>query len=173
VSWNPVSPQSLRGKFEGYKIQTWTDTDGEDDRREILVKHDVTRAVVDQLVPFTKNYLVAMTYNTDYNGPQSRTIEVMTPEGTPGPVEMFEGYALGASALLLVWRKPDQPNGILIGYEIRYHEVDGTKVGPLQERAPINNPEETRAKLASLKPATKYRVHIKARTRAGVGEEYV
>lgn len=77
------------------------------------------------------------------------------------------------SALLLTWRKPDQPNGVLLGYEVHYHEVIGTQVGPLQKRSPIENPEETRAKLASLKPATKYRVHIMAKTIAGAGDEYV
>jgi len=48
---------------------------------------------------------------------------VVTPQGTPGPVEMFEGFSLGASALFLIWKKPDQPNGILTGYRIYYQTV--------------------------------------------------
>lgn len=80
---------------------------------------------MDKLIPFSKNYVVVLAYNTDYNGPNSRVIEVMTEEGTPGPVESFDAYPLGASALYLVWRKPEQPNGILTGYRIYYQKVLG------------------------------------------------
>lgn len=171
-SWDPVNPENIRGKFEGYKIQTWTDNDGDDDRREILITNDSTQAVVDKLIPYSKNYVVVLAYNTDYNGPNSRIIEVMTEEGTPGPVESFDAYPLGSSALYLVWRKPDQPNGILTGYRIFYQKVTGTEVGNLMEREPpIQDPETTDAKLAGLEPGTKYRIHIKATTSKGPGED--
>ena len=99
-------------------------------------------------------------------------LERWTISGTPGPVEMFEGYALGASALYLVWRKPEQHNGILTGYKINYQKVEGTEVGLLMERVPaINDPEITMAKLAGLEPGTKYRVHLRATTVPGAGEE--
>lgn len=171
-SWDPVRPETLRGKFEGYKIQTWTDNDGEDDRREILIKNDANNAVVDKLIPYSKNYLVVMAYNTDYNGPASRVIEVETPQGTPGPVETFNAYPLGASSLYLDWQQPEHPNGILTGYRIYYQRVDGTNVGPLMEREPpIVDPEQLNAKLAGLAPSTKYRVHISATTEVGPGSE--
>jgi hypothetical protein len=77
---------------------------------------------------------------------------------------------MGSSALFLMWRRPDQPNGILTGYRIYYQTVKGTKVGPLLERQPpITDPKQTRAKLAGLEPNIKYRIHIKATTRAGEG----
>ncbi|ODN00103.1 Neuroglian [Orchesella cincta] len=171
-SWDPVNPENIRGKFEGYKIQTWTDNDGDDDRREILIKNDVMSAVIDKLIPYSKNYVVVLAYNTDYNGPSSRVIEVVTDEGVPGPVESFDAYPLGASALYLVWRKPEQPNGILTGYRIYYQKVIGTEVGPLMEREPpIMDPEITDAKLAGLEAGTKYRIHIKATTSKGPGED--
>jgi len=137
-----------------------------------MIKNDVTSAVVDKLIPFSKNYLVVMAYNTDHNGPPSRLIEVVTDEGVPGPVEFFEGYALGSSALYLLWRKPEQPNGILKGYRIYYQRVELTEVGILMERIPaIIDPEVSKAKLAGLEPGTKYRVHIRAYTEPGLGDE--
>lgn len=78
---------------------------------------------------------------------------------------------MGSSALYLVWKKPEQPNGILTGYKIYYQTVKGTMVGPLLEREPhITDPKQTRAKLAGLEEGTKYRIHIKATTSAGEGE---
>lgn len=72
---------------------------------------------------------------------------------------------MGASAFFLIWKKPKQPNGILTGYHIYYQEVDGTVTGDMSERdPPISDPMVTRAKLATLKPGTKYRITIRART---------
>ena len=105
VSWNAVSPQSLNGKFEGYKVETWTENDGDDNAREILVKNDVTKAVVDKLVPFSRNFLRVFAFNTVYNGPPSRVIEVVTGEGTPGPVESFDAFPLGPDSIYVKDRK--------------------------------------------------------------------
>lgn len=173
LSWNPVSAESVRGHFKGYKIQTWTDKGKEDNMREILVKDDVRKALVTKFVPHSKNYARILAYNGRFNGPPSNTLSFETPEGTPGTVQSFEAYQMGTSALYLVWKKPEQPNGNLNGYKIYYQEVKGTSVGPILEREPhITDPRQNRAKLAGLKPNTKYRLTIRATTRAGEGEEY-
>jgi hypothetical protein len=91
----------------------------------------------------------------------------------PGAVASFEAHPLGSSAFHLKWQKPLQTNGILTGYRIYYQTVTGTKVGPLIERRPITDPKVLHAKLAGLEPNTKYRIHIKATTRAGEGNGYI
>jgi neuronal cell adhesion molecule len=87
-------------------------------------------------------------------------------------VASFESHPLGSSAFLLKWQKPLQTNGVLTGYRIYYQTVTGTKVGPLIERKPITDARQMHAKLAGLDPNTKYRIHIKATTRAGEGNGY-
>lgn len=89
----------------------------------------------------------------------------------PGTIQSLEAFAMGSSALYLVWKKPEQENGVLTGYKIYYQTVKGTKVGPLMDRKPdISDPNTTRTKLAGLEPGTKYRIHVKAVTSAGEGE---
>lgn len=96
----------------------------------------------------------------------------MTPEGVPGTLLSLEAYPMGSSALFLVWSPPTEPNGILTGYRIYYQVVNGTKVGPLLERKPhVMEPQATSAKLAALAPETIYRVHIRATTKIGEGNE--
>uniref|UniRef100_U5EU82 Putative neuronal cell adhesion molecule n=1 Tax=Corethrella appendiculata TaxID=1370023 RepID=U5EU82_9DIPT len=173
LSWEPVSPESVRGHFKGYKIQTWTDTDGEDHLREIHVKVDSTKALVTKFVPDTTNYARVLVFNGRYNGPPSNTISFDTPEGVPSTVQSFEAIPLGSSAFMLKWKKPLQPNGKLTGYKIYYEEVKGTSLEPRLERHPhIEDSRVTDAKLAGLKPNTKYRLHITATTKAGEGEDY-
>lgn len=86
----------------------------------------------------------------------------------------LEAFPMGSSALFLVWTKPAEPNGILTGYRIYYESVNETRLGPLLERKPhITDSEATNAKLAMLAPDTKYRIHIRATTKIGEGNEYV
>ena len=86
----------------------------------------------------------------------------------------LEAFPMGSSALFLVWTKPAEPNGILTGYRIYYEPVNETRLGPLLERKPhITDVEATSAKLAMLAPDTKYRIHIRATTKIGEGNEYV
>lgn len=109
-----------------------------------------------------------------YAGPPSETLSFDTPEGVPGTVLNLEAFPMGSSALFLAWTKPAEPNGILTGYRIYYESVNGTRLGPLLERKPhITDPEATSAKLAALAPDMKYRVHVRATTKVGEGNEYV
>ncbi|XP_049882057.1 neuroglian-like isoform X1 [Pectinophora gossypiella] len=171
LSWNPVSPETVRGHFKGYKIQTWVDGE-EDNLKEIYVKADASSALVSKFKPFKKNNAQIMVYNGRFNGPPSERLTFVTPEGRPGSVKSFEAYPIGSSAMLLKWDKPVDENGILTGYKIYYQKVTGTKLGLRQERKKEIDPKFDRAKLAGLEPNTKYRIEIRAKTKAGEGDEY-
>ncbi|XP_035777597.1 neuroglian-like isoform X2 [Anopheles albimanus] len=173
VSWNPVTPESLRGHFKGYKIQTWTEADGEENLREVLITADAKQALITVLVPDSTNYARILAYNGRYNGPASTTISFDTPEGVPSTIQSLEAYPLGSSAFLLRWKRPLLPNGKLTGYKIYYEEIKGTTVGPRSEREPhISDPAVLEAKLGRLKPNSKYRIHVVATTKAGEGQDF-
>ena len=88
-------------------------------------------------------------------------------------MDELECFPMGSSALLLAWKKPEEVNGQLRGYRIYYQEVVGTKLGPLLERKPrINDPKTDKAKIAGLKPHSKYRITVKATTTPGEGMPY-
>lgn len=171
LNWNPVPAESVRGHFKGYKIQTWVD--GEEDRlKEVLLKADATSALVSKFKPYKRNYARILVYNGVFNGPFSETLNFLAPEGKPGTVRSFEVYPLGSSAMLLKWEKPLDENGVLTGYKVYYQKVQETQLGPLLERKKEIDPKFDRAKLAGLEPNTKYRIEIRAKTKAGEGERY-
>lgn len=172
LSWKPVTPESVNGHFKGYKIQTWSEYESEEQLREIHVKGDSNQALVTKFRPDAINYARVLAYNSRYNGPASPIIEFKTPEGVPSSVQSLEAFPLGSSAFLLKWQKPLQENGRLTGYKVYYEELIGTDVKTKLEREPhINDARATQAKLAGLKPNAKYRVHIVGTTKAGEGEE--
>lgn len=171
--WDPVPPHTINGHFKGYKIQTWTESEGEDAKREVIVPSNVTRALASIFKPFSRNFVQVLAFNDAYNGPPSETIIVATPEGIPGPVAFFDAVPMGSSSFYLRWQKPLEVNGILKGYRIYYEEVHGTQLGPkLEKRPAISDPLSTRTKLVGLKPATKYRITIHATTGMGQGDPY-
>uniref|UniRef100_A0A2P2I497 Neuroglian-like n=1 Tax=Hirondellea gigas TaxID=1518452 RepID=A0A2P2I497_9CRUS len=172
--WDPVSNTSINGHFKGYKIQTWTEDETESKARDVIVGNNgEPSALVQSFVPYTRNYARVLVFNGAHDGPSSNTIDFVTPEGAPGPVDSLEAIPMGSSGFFLIWKKPKKPNGVLTGYHIYYQTVEGTDLGPESERdPPIRDPLVTRAKLAALRPGTKYRISIRARTQVGVGSVY-
>jgi neuronal cell adhesion molecule len=171
LSWIEVQPESIRGHFRGYKIQTWVEGD-EENVKEILMKSNTSMALVDKFTPDAVNFARIMAFNDRFNGPPSNTIQFETPEGVPSTVQSLQAHKMGTSAFWLEWKKPLSTNGKLQGYRIYYEIVKGTELGTRQEREPkIDNPKITHAKLAGLESDTKYRIHIRGYTKQGEGEE--
>jgi hypothetical protein len=51
-------------------------------------------------------------------------ITIQTPEGVPGPVVNLRGKPYGASGVKLEWEEPEEPNGIITGYQITYQQME-------------------------------------------------
>lgn len=172
-TWDGVSSESIRGRFKGYKIQAWADREDRDFRTQEVMLGNVTSAEVEILKPFANNTVQVMAANELYTGPPSNAITVQTPEGVPEAVPQLIATPMGSNALYLVWKRPEKINGLLVGYEIYYEEVAGTELkGKSKRRPSIDDPTETKAKLAGLKSNSKYRVTIHAKTRVGEGAPY-
>ncbi|XP_077496239.1 neuroglian-like [Amblyomma americanum] len=173
LSWSPVSAESVRGHFRGYKVQTWTPEEGEGLLREVVVAADKTTAQLNVLRPYARNVVRVLAFNNKYNGPPSETVEFTTPEDTPGPVDALEGISMGSTGLYLTWKQPQQPNGVLTGYHIYYQEIRGTSLEPERQRLPpVRDPLQTKARLTGLRPNTVYRITVRAATALGPGERY-
>lgn len=62
--WNPVPEDSVRGELLGYKIQTWTEKDGEKGMREIDIRDkSKTNATISKFIPNTRNVARILAYN--------------------------------------------------------------------------------------------------------------
>lgn len=89
----------------------------------------------------------------------------------PGLVSGVKAQQWGSSAIFLMWQPPA---GVLTGYEISYERMNQHRIG---EEVKLNltyaDPNQNTAILASLEPATDYRIYIKAINKAGVGDPYV
>ncbi|XP_077547620.1 neuroglian-like [Haemaphysalis longicornis] len=172
-AWSPVEPETVRGHFRGYKIQTCTSEECGGTESESALPADATTAIVSIFRPYSLNSVRLRVFNDQHDGPATEIVEFTTPEGTPGPVASLEAIPLGSTAFYVVWKPPTEANGVITGYRIFYQEVRGTDLGFRMERMPaVNDPLVVHAKLAGLKPRTSYRVIIRATTAEGPGEPY-
>lgn len=68
------------GHFKGYKIETWTEKEGEIRAREMI--SNASKAFVNKFVPHTVNLVRVRVINSAYRGPASDILSFKTPEGS-------------------------------------------------------------------------------------------
>lgn len=78
VYWKPVSADSIRGIFKGYKLETWTSDEGYRNRRVIVVPGNHTVVILKVLQPSAQNNLRVWAFNGGFDGPPSSTLSLDT-----------------------------------------------------------------------------------------------
>ncbi|XP_061178933.1 neuroglian-like [Saccostrea echinata] len=180
--WESVDPldDGLRGKFRGYKLQYWKSSEGRRNKVEVPItidpdtahlSHDM-RASISSLPANTAFRAQVSVMNGHHTGPPSDTIDFKTSEGVPGPVRNLQKDDVESDHVVLKWDPPDEPNGLLLGYDLGYQKLNGDVEGDIRALEPrINNPSHTSARITGLQPNHQYRFFVWARTSSGRGDK--
>ncbi|XP_069489231.1 neurofascin isoform X9 [Ambystoma mexicanum] len=174
LQWTRVPSPTVHGNLMEYRAYFW--------RESSLLKNlwvsrkklhasfagDRLRGVVSQLLPYSNYKLEMVAINGRGDGPRSEAKEFTTPEGVPGPPKYFKVMQPNLENIILEWGHPENPNGVLTAYSLRYHLYNGTKTSkPVVEIFP---PNQTRYSLKRNDPVSRYKFSLSARTQAGLGE---
>ncbi|XP_042078850.1 neural cell adhesion molecule L1-like protein isoform X5 [Haplochromis burtoni] len=177
VSWTRVHKDKLHGHLGGYRISWWRlrslvdSKKSPGDKHTLAVPGDKNHATVPILTPFSEYSLIVMTFNGRGNGPGSHPVNFKTPEGVPEKNHDFRVTDVQRHTVSLAWEPPLEPNGILIGYLLKYHLINDTEeVGPLQT-VDISKPETTTWILRDLEPLSKYKFYLCSCTTVGCGPD--
>uniref|UniRef100_A0A3B3U1F4 receptor protein-tyrosine kinase n=1 Tax=Poecilia latipinna TaxID=48699 RepID=A0A3B3U1F4_9TELE len=92
---------------------------------------------------------------------QHVTIDITTNQAAPSIVPIMHQISSTMNSFTLSWPQPEQPNGIILDYELRYYE----KVSSSHTATQTNT-----ARVEGLRPGTVYVVQVRARTVAGFGK---
>ncbi|XP_070688847.1 ephrin type-B receptor 3-like isoform X7 [Pempheris klunzingeri] len=100
--------------------------------------------------------------------PHFSTVNITTNQAAPSAVPTVHLMAATASTMSLSWLPPEKPNGIILDYEIKYHEkVSSNDQG--EAIAHTMTAQRSNARIEGLKAGTPYVVQVRARTVAGYG----
>ncbi|XP_074977095.1 ephrin type-A receptor 8 isoform X3 [Caretta caretta] len=91
-------------------------------------------------------------------------VNITTNQAAPSQVVVLRQESTGQNSVTLLWHEPDQPNGIILEYEVKYYEKDKE----MQSYSTLKS-KGTSATVSGLKPATRYIFQVRARTSAGCG----
>ncbi|XP_078266725.1 ephrin type-B receptor 1 isoform X1 [Rhinoraja longicauda] len=97
--------------------------------------------------------------------PQHVSVNVTTNQAAPSTVPIMHQVGSTMSSITLSWPQPDQPNGIILDYELRYYEKDQNEYNSSVVKSLTNT-----ARIEGLRPGVVYVVQVRARTVAGFGK---
>ncbi|XP_061687666.1 neurofascin homolog (chicken) a isoform X5 [Syngnathoides biaculeatus] len=176
IQWKPVNQISLRGEFKEYRLYYWRKSShvpGLVFRKENKTKGFYTTVaepstILSELVPFSQYKMFMVVANNRYEGPPSKTVEFSTKEGVPDAPSFFRIKRRGLDSIHLEWDKPLEPNGLLIGYKLKYQIANGSRQG--QPRVETFLPNVTDFTLRLPDRSTRYNFYLSALTQMGAGE---
>eukprot|EP00794_Sanderia_malayensis_P006192 gene6192-6907_t len=154
----------MRGEFLGYKLFIWK---GKWPQRSNNANFKTTRAnkTTVQLDPYSSYLFQVVAYNNDGDGPGSNIAgPYNTSEDVPGVPLLVSIKNAEMGRANVTWSEPAQPNGVIIGYEIRYKEVRGTVISKKEIRS-----AKQWTVIDNLTPASIYEFSVAAKTKAGTG----
>nr|XP_025847200.1 neurofascin isoform X17 [Vulpes vulpes] len=174
LQWNRVYPDTVQGQLREYRAYYWRESSllknlwVSQKRQQASFPGDRPRGVVSRLFPYSNYKLEMVVVNGRGDGPRSETKEFTTPEGVPSAPRRFRVRQPNLETINLEWDHPEHPNGILIGYTLKYVAFNGTKLG--KQIVENFSPNQTKFTMQRADPVSRYRFTLSARTQVGSGE---
>ncbi|XP_029283413.1 neurofascin homolog (chicken) a isoform X16 [Cottoperca gobio] len=180
IHWKPVDLSSVQGEFKEYRLYYWRESSlvpglvvsKEKKNKGFYSIMTEPSGILSDLVPYSKYKMFMVVANNLFEGPPSNTVEITTKEGVPDAPKFFRINRRGFDTIHLEWEKPLEPNGILIGYQLKLQTetVNGSRVGrPQLETFPPNVTDFT---LRLPDRSTRYKFYLSALTQVGAGEVF-
>uniref|UniRef100_A0A803T4D0 Neuronal cell adhesion molecule n=1 Tax=Anolis carolinensis TaxID=28377 RepID=A0A803T4D0_ANOCA len=165
VQWDPVAQKYIRGHLQGYKIYYWKvkSLSGRIkkhiEKKTLTFSGNKTHGMVPGLEPYSSYKLNVRVLNGKGEGPPSPDEAFKTPEGVPSAPSFLKITNPNLDSLTLEWGPPSHPNGVLVGYTLKFQP----KIS-----IPAN---ETSLALSNLNYSTRYKFYLYAQTSVGSGNQ--
>uniref|UniRef100_A0A8C5GPG7 Neurofascin-like n=1 Tax=Gouania willdenowi TaxID=441366 RepID=A0A8C5GPG7_GOUWI len=164
IIWEPLSDLERNGPNLHYKVWWRAKDSGEE-------WNNVTTIDSKYVVHNTQTYVpyeIKIQARNDFgSGPESNVIIGYSGEDIPDVPRTFRIKRRGLDFIHLEWDKPGEPNGILLGYQLKYYTVNGSKEGTPQVETFF--PNMTQFTLSLPDRAVSYKFFLSALTQVGHG----
>ncbi|CAI5785445.1 neuronal cell adhesion molecule isoform X15 [Podarcis lilfordi] len=176
VQWDPVLLKYVRGHLQGYKIYYMKveslsgRINQHVEKKALSFPGNKTHGMLPGLEPYSTYKLNVRVVNGKGEGPATPDETFKTPEGVPSAPSFLKITNPNLDSLTLEWGPPSHPNGVVVGYILKFQPINNThELGRLEEISiPAN---ETSLILSNLNYSTRYKFYFYAQTSVGAGSQ--
>ncbi|XP_074246586.1 protein sidekick-1 isoform X4 [Saimiri boliviensis] len=168
LTWASVPEQDQNGLILGYKILFRAKDLDAEPRSHVVRGNHTQSALLAGLRKFVLYELQVLAFTRIGNGvPSTPLILERTKDDAPGPPVRLVFPEVRLTSVRIVWQPPEEPNGIILGYQIAYrlassspHTFTTVEVGATVRQFTATD----------LAPESAYIFRLSAKTRQGWGE---
>ncbi|KAF6210674.1 hypothetical protein GE061_013781 [Apolygus lucorum] len=167
VSWTPPPAVSANGVIKGYKViygpsETWYDEKSKDSKITAS-----SETIIHGLRKFTNYSMQVLAYTAGGDGVRSSPIHCQTEQDVPDSPTAVKALAMSDESILISWKPPANPNGLIIQYTVYIKEEGDNGESPRSQKMP---PSQMTYEASGLKNDGKYEFWVTASTNIGEGQ---
>ena len=178
VWWLPPDPQKINGINQGYKLQAWNGDPFNDvvsaagPHATVTVPPNLLNplseqtSIIEGLKAWAAYNITVLCFTSPGDGRRSPPELVRTFQDYPGPISNLRFEDITDRGVRVLWDVPKDPNGIVLGYSVRYMVKD--MLHTLVEKNLTS--DQLSFYLNQLKPSTHYTFEVYAYTEVGKGK---
>ncbi|XP_047635406.1 protein sidekick-1 isoform X2 [Phacochoerus africanus] len=168
LTWASVPEQDQNGLILGYKILFRAKDLDPEPRSHVVRGNGTQSALLAGLGKFVLYELRVLAFTRIGNGvPSSPPILERTRDDAPGPPVRLVFPEVRLTSVRIVWQPPEEPNGIILGYQIAYRLASSSPNTFTTVEVGATVRQFTATELA---PESAYTFRLSAKTRQGWGE---
>ncbi|XP_054089350.1 cell adhesion molecule Dscam2 isoform X43 [Zeugodacus cucurbitae] len=167
VSWVSPPLESANGVIKTYKVVYAPSDEWYDDTKRHYKKTASSDTVLHGLKKFTNYTMQVLATTAGGDGVRSAPIHCQTEPDVPEAPTDVKALVKGQAAILVSWRPPAQPNGIIQQYTV-YSKVEGAEGEPKSQKIPQYQMSYEATDLEKNKP---YEFWVTASTNIGEGQQ--
>ncbi|XP_026825559.1 Down syndrome cell adhesion molecule-like protein Dscam2 isoform X3 [Ooceraea biroi] len=165
VSWMSPPLIAANGVITGYKViygpsDTWYDENTKDTKIT-----SSSETILHGLKKYTNYSMQVLAFTSGGDGVKSAPIHCQTEQDAPEAPIAIKALVMSAESILISWRPPSQPNGVISQYTV-YTKADNAEE-PTSQKVP---PNQLTHEASGLDKQRRYEFWVTASTNIGEGE---
>ncbi|XP_051153620.1 cell adhesion molecule Dscam2 isoform X45 [Leptopilina boulardi] len=165
VSWSSPPLSAANGVITGYKIiygpsESWYDENTKDTKIT-----SSSETILHGLKKYTNYSMQILAFTSGGDGVKSAPIHCQTEQDAPEAPIAIKALVMSADSILVSWRPPNQPNGVISQYTV-YTKADDSEQ-PISQKVPSNQLTHEAVKLSDKR---RYDFWVTASTNIGEGQ---
>ena len=167
VTWASPPLASANGVIKGYKViygpsTVWYDPS----TRETKISTD-TRTELSGLKKYTNYTVTVLAFTNGGDGVKTQVFTAVTEQDIPGPPSSVKAMAMSQDSILVSWKQPEDPNGIVLQYTVYIKELARSReVAPKSHKV---NALQMSHQVDNLNANSRYEFWVTAHTTIGEG----